>query len=467
MTGLSRRELLGAAIAAGAGGGLAGSAPAAPVGDGKLAVLFRQRVADAGLPGAAAVLIRSGEPPRFLSAGHASLPFEAPVTPETLFHTGSVGKHVTAVAVLRLVDAGQLELKAPIGRYSTIVPKAWREVPLATILAHTSGIPDYGGGIIWDRPFGRAEFVADAGDRPLDFQPGSAWNYCNAAYTLLGYLIEDVSGKSYAALIADLFARAGLRDSRVDDGEAVIARRAEPYEKRDGAWVHAVPMSSSISSVAAGGILMSPRDIPAWKAALAGDRLLSPASRAAMATPFRFRSGRPSFYNMGWEIDAMPGERKFLSHTGSVSGFQCCHFESRAVGVSMMFFCNAETEAHSAIGLELAEAFAPGSTPLALPALADRAPDLTRVAHALLLRDGPLDAAQFAPEMRVLIERFGDAAIEPYREEAAGAGAFALVQDDRTDGIRRRRYRITMGNRSRFATIGHTSKGLIHQIWFL
>lgn len=467
MTGLSRRELMGAAIAAGAGGGLLAPALAAPAGEGSLSTLFRQRIADAGLPGAAVVFIRPGEPPRFLSAGHASLPFQVPVTPDTLFHTGSVGKHVTAVALLRLVDTGRLDLKSPIGRYSTIVPRAWREVPLGTILAHTSGIPDYGGGIVWDRPFARAEFVADAGSRPLDFAPGTAWNYCNAAYTLLGYLIEDMTGESYAAVIADLFARAGLRDSRVDDGEAVIPLRAEPYEKRDGAWVHAVPMSSSISSVAAGGILMSPRDIPAWKAALAEGRLLSPSSRAAMAKPFRFRSGRPSFYNMGWVIDAMPGGETFLWHTGSVSGFNCVHFESRITGVSMMFFCNMETDADIVIAMELVEAFAPGSTPLALPPCADRAPELTRVARALFMREGPLDAAQFAPEMRVMIERFGDAALEPFREDAAGVDAFELVQDDRADGIRRRRYRLTIGSRSRFATISHTSGGLIYEVRFL
>jgi CubicO group peptidase (beta-lactamase class C family) len=462
MTDLSRRELIGAAIAAGAAGSVPALAAAAY--EEAPSALFRRRVVEAGLPGAAAVLIRPGESPQFLCAGHASLPFQVSVTPSTLFHTGSVGKHVTSVAVLRLVDAGRMDLAAPIGRYSTIVPKAWRDVPLGTLLAHTSGIPDYGGGIAWDRPFRRAEFIADAADRPLDFVPGTAWNYCNAAYTLAGYLLEDVTGQSYRALIADLFARAGLRDSRVDDGEAVIPLRAEPYEKKGSPWVHATPMSSTISSVAAGGILMSPRDIPVWKAALAGNALLSPASRAAMATPFPFASGRPSFYNMGWVIDAMPDGAAFLVHTGSVSGFRCFHFESRKTGISMMLYCNAETDAHPAIGMELTEAFAPGSTPLCLPPLADSVPELTAAARAILFRDGPLALAPFAPEMRTRIEQFGEEAVESYRDEPSRPAAFVLVQEMRVGRIRRRHYRLSFERRRVFMTIDYTDGNLIYAV---
>jgi CubicO group peptidase (beta-lactamase class C family) len=465
MTGLSRRELIGAAVAAGAVGSV--PAMAAIAREEALPALFRRRVAEADLPGAAAVLIRPAEPPLFLAAGHASLPFQVPVSPATLFHTGSVGKHVTAVAVLRLVDAGRMDLGAPIGRYSAIVPKAWREVPLGTLLAHTSGIPDYGGDIAWDRPFGRAEFIADAGDRPLAFAPGTAWSYCNAAYTLLGYLLEDVTGESYRALIADLFARAGLRDSRVDDGEAVIPGRAEPYEKRDGAWVHATPMSTSISSVAAGGILMSPRDVPAWKAALAGDRLLFPASRAAMATPFRFKSGRLSFYNMGWTIDALPKERAFRWHTGSVSGFRCFNFESRTTGVAAMLFINAETDRHRAIGVGLVEAFAPGSTPLVLRPIADNDPARTKAARSIITRAERWNTALFAPELRVVVERFGDEAIDIISEEARPVLAFDLVQVERRAGLFRRRYRITTDLGASHLGVDYTPEGLIYAMKML
>src|SRR3546814_6550131 len=134
--------------------------------------MFRARIAETGISGAVAAFMRRGEAPIVLTAGYANLPFQVPVTPDTLFHVGSVGKHITAVAALRLVDSGQLVLNAPIGRYMAAVPPAWRAVPVATILNHSSGIPDYQQ-IIWDRPADRATFFADAAGHPLDFTPGT------------------------------------------------------------------------------------------------------------------------------------------------------------------------------------------------------------------------------------------------------------------------------------------------------
>src|SRR3546814_6890338 len=129
----------------------------------------------------------------------------------------------------------------------------------------------------------------------------------------------DVTGQSYAAHVTAILRGAGLHDARVDDGEAVIAGRAEPYTRDGGVIRHATPMSSSISSVAAGGVLMSARDVPAWAAALWSGKLLSPASLALMQTPVTLTSGRSCFYNMGWFIDALPNGAAYLWHTGSVS----------------------------------------------------------------------------------------------------------------------------------------------------
>src|SRR3546814_15158903 len=91
-------------------------------------------------------------------------------------------------------------------------------------------------------------------------------------------------------------------------------------------------MSSSISSVAAGGVLMSARDVPAWAAALWSGKLLSPASLALMQTPVTQTSGRSCFYNMGWFIDALPNGAAYLWHTGSGSGFRGRHFHALAGG---------------------------------------------------------------------------------------------------------------------------------------
>src|SRR5947207_802277 len=103
--------------------------------------------------GVAVTVARDGEAIGFWSGGYASLPFSVPVTQRTLFHIGSVGKHITALAVMQLVDAGAVALDAPLGRYVKGLPEAWAVVPAHSLLTHTSGLPDYGTVIReWDRP---------------------------------------------------------------------------------------------------------------------------------------------------------------------------------------------------------------------------------------------------------------------------------------------------------------------------
>lgn len=459
---VTRRSLIGGALGASASLAITG-ARAAPGATGNLDQWFRERLAALGIPGGAAAIVRPGQPPQCLTAGLASMPFGVPVGPETLFNIGSVGKHVTAAAVLRLVDAGRVDLDAGIGRYVAGLPQSWQGAPVATILSHSSGLPDWDS-IVWDRPWTRADVLAWTKDRVPDFAPGSAWHYSNAAYTLLGYLIENVTGEPYSAAVGALFRTAGLRDARVDDGEAIVANRAEPYTAVDGTIRHATPMSSSISSVAAGGVLMSARDVPRWSAALWDGSLLSPASMQRMQTPVRLASGRPSYYNMGWVIDRLPGRSPYLWHTGSVSGFRACHYHDPASGLTVMMFVNVDSDAIGAIGLELVEQVAPSGTPASLPVITDRMPDRTALFRSLMLHERPIELARLAPEMRVLAERFGDDALDDYRADIPPLSSVDLVQESRAGGDLRRRYRLTVAGRHDFVTVGYAKDGLIYEI---
>src|SRR5690606_493997 len=101
----------------------------------------------------------------------------------------------------------------------------------------------------------------------------------------------------------------GLQDSRVDDADAVIENRAEPYEWRDQELRHAVRMNGRLSGWTDGGILMSARDIAPWDAAINGDKLVRSQTRTAIFTPVRLNTGRSIPYGFGWSVDANPGGR--------------------------------------------------------------------------------------------------------------------------------------------------------------
>src|SRR3546814_13840052 len=128
-----------------------------------------------------------------------------------------------------------------------------------------------------------------------------------------------------------------------------------------------------------------------------------------MQTPVTLTSGRSCFYNMGWFIDALPNGAAYLWHTGSVSGFRCCHYHALAGGVTAMMFLNVDGDAIGSIGFDLIEAVAPGTTPAWLPAIAERRPDRQRTLRRLYTR-----------EQRSEQRRVGDEEARPGRHMGSG-----------------------------------------------
>src|SRR3546814_12514874 len=103
-------------------------------------------------------------------------------------------------------------------------------------------------------------------------------------------------------------------------------------------------MSTTISSVAAGGILLSAPDFATWKNALAGDALLSDRIRGLTMTPSRFGNGLPCAYTMGWFLDRLTAVRPFRHYRGSVSGLPFQNTEIPSALIANLYLCNAEKE---------------------------------------------------------------------------------------------------------------------------
>ena len=362
--------------------------------------------------GVAVTVVREGEAIGFWGAGYASLPFRVPVTERTLFHLGSVGKHITALAVLQLVDGGSVALDAAVGNYVEGLPATWAAIPVRCLLTHTSGLPDYGRVIRdWDRPQGR-ELILDAvGTLPPLFATDQAWSYSNTNYVVLGWLIEAVSGQPYADYLRDrVLGPAGLPSARVDSAEDVIPDRAEPYEYVDGRFVHAVRLERSVSAAADGGVLFSARDIASWSAALAGERLVSRTLMALATTGALLTSGRQVPYGFGWFVERTAGH-PMQRHAGRVPGFGAflVHLAGPGLWVAVMAD-STPSPPLLLMALTAAEAFSPGSTFLSLPPAGDGRDPRTLRARELLERGGgaPLNPEWFAPEMQVLLRSGGE-----------------------------------------------------------
>ncbi len=366
---------------------------------------FAEAAGRLGIVGAAASIC--GTEDRAIVTGRASIPFDVPVSPATLFHIGSNGKHITAAAVLRLVDQGKLSLDTPIGDIVEGLPTPWRSRRIASLLSHTSGVPEYGG-FDWDRSYDRKAFLALFTKTDPEFEEGAAWTYSNTGYVLLGWAIEDISGKPYRAVIDELFRTLALPSAKVDDAGAAIPMRAEPYDARSQPPRHAIRMAGDVSGWPDGGVLFSARDFPIWNRALDGG-LMSPALRRAMFAPTRLSTDRSVPYGYGLFVDPLRGKPRQW-HGGGVPGFTSWFTRDDQMSIMLMTNVSLDTSARVRhLGNVLIEAVAPGTSLLSLKPQRDAHAALTRTTLAGLVEgEGRRFRLKGSPLSFELVEEFAE-----------------------------------------------------------
>lgn len=243
---------------------------------------------------------------------------DVPNTPETKFRLGSVTKQFTAVAVLQLQQQGQLNLDDTLSTYLPDYPHGDR-ITIENLLNHTSGIPNFTSfddyQQVMRRDLSPPEIIDRFKDMDLGFQPGSQYSYSNSNYVLLGHLIEQISGQSYASFLREhVFDPLGMDDSGYDRRATILSHRAEGYNMNaQGELVNAAFIDMSIP-YAAGALYSTVDDLHKWDRALDTDRLLSASLREQMFTPGK------GDYGYGWIIDEYASHKR-ISHGGGVNGF--------------------------------------------------------------------------------------------------------------------------------------------------
>src|SRR5579863_74098 len=250
--------------------------------------------------------------------GMASLEWQVPNVPDAKFRLGSLTKQFTATLVLLLQQDGKLNINDPVSKYLSDSPPSWAKITLANLLGHTSGIPSFTGFKefpTWSlSPHTPAEEIALFRDKPLDFEPGSKFDYSNSNFIVLGVVIEKVSGKKYGDLLRErIFEPLGMKDSGLDSDELVLPKRAEGY--RPGAHGIEVARSESMTIPwSAGAIYSTTGDLLKWEHGLFEGKVLNAESLKLMTTP-----GKGN-YGLGVFIENHDGVR-VVSHGGGIEGF--------------------------------------------------------------------------------------------------------------------------------------------------
>jgi CubicO group peptidase (beta-lactamase class C family) len=294
------------------------------------------------IPGLALAIIRGGEPTRTSAYGRANLELNVPVTLETVFEIGSITKQFTAACILLLAQDGELSLDDKISRHLASLPPGWSNITVRHLLTHTSGIRNYSGhaGFELTKRLTQAQFIAALAALPVDFAPGEKSKYCNSGYNLLGFIVENVSGKTYWDFLAErIWSPLGMTASTNRDPDIIVRHRADGYIRSKGALRN---RDSDLTDVfSAGAMVSTVGDVVKWNAALETDKLLGTSSRRQRWTPATLNDGSPSPYGLGWRIGEFNG-RTNIGHSGSTSGFSASLQRFPAESLTVIVLCNSD-----------------------------------------------------------------------------------------------------------------------------
>lgn len=238
---------------------------------------------------------------------------------ETIFQLGSITKQFTSAVILKLQEEKKLSVSDKLSKYFPDYPKG-DSITIQQLLTHTSGIYNYTN----DPDFmtnetaksaTREKMMALFKDKPLDFSPGTSWNYSNSGYSLLGYIIEAVTKQPYEQAVRKyIFTPLHMTHSGFDFTHLTSAAKATGYFKMNDKESIAAPIVDSSVSFSAGAIYSTTGDLYLWHQALEHNTVLSKKQQEAAYTPVK------NNYGYGWGIDSIEGKRR-VGHGGGIFGF--------------------------------------------------------------------------------------------------------------------------------------------------
>ncbi len=259
------------------------------------------------------------------SYGLADLENKVPATPDTNFRLASVTKQFTAMAIMRLADAGKLSFDDSITKYFPEFPAYGKSITIRHLLNHTSGLLAYEDLILAGTTIPVLDInvlrLLQQQDKTY-FPPGSQFRYSNTGYALLALIVEQVSGQTFAAFLRqNIFQPLKMEHTLAyESGLSTVANRAFGYTPGNDGFTR-TDQSLTSSVLGDGGIYSSVNDLFHWDQALYGDKLVSKIILDEAFTPGKStRHDTDIQYGFGWFISDYRGLRN-IWHSGNTIGF--------------------------------------------------------------------------------------------------------------------------------------------------
>jgi serine beta-lactamase-like protein LACTB, mitochondrial len=263
---------------------------------------------------------RSGDDLWLAGYGLSDLENFVPAKAVTVYRTASIAKPMLATAVMQLVEAGKLDLDAPVEKYVPGFPQKPWPVTTRLLLAHTGGIRTYHNGEEFSVTHYTSaqdavrQFAAD----DLAYEPGTRYLYTSLGYVLAGAVIEGITGEHFSDYMkAHLFEPAGMRETYLDDVYELIPNRSRGYQCTDGGRILNAQLVDTSNRAPGGGLASTTGDILRFLFAL--PRLVRPESLGVMWKEQTTRDGKGTGYGLGWGVGEWKDKTR-VSHTGGQAG---------------------------------------------------------------------------------------------------------------------------------------------------
>lgn len=290
----------------------------------KVDQVAQQVLDETGVPSASLAIVRDGTIAYTQAYGKARLDPAEAATPAMRYSIGSISKQFTAAAILLLQQQGKLSIDDPVGKYLPDLTRA-NEVTIRMLLSHTSGYQDY-----WPEDYlmppmrepTTSQHILDVwGKKPLDFDPGTKWQYSNTNFVIAGRIVEKISGEPLMQFLEDhVFHPLEMKQVWNSDVTKLGDTDAEGYIRYALGPLRPAPKEGRGWMFAAGELAMPAYDLAQWDISIMNRSLLDPKSYDEMFAPVMLKDGSSSHYGLGLFVRDLSGHA-YYEHSGEVSGF--------------------------------------------------------------------------------------------------------------------------------------------------
>lgn len=421
----------------------------------------RDVLAHTGAPSASIAVVRDGQLVYANAYGNAHIAPPLPATPAMRYSIGSVSKQFTATAILLLAERGKLTLDDKVGRWLPTLTRA-NEVTIRQLLSMTSGYQDY-----WPQdyvmpfmlqPTTAQQIVDRWAKKPLDFEPGTKWQYSNTNYVIAGMIVEKASGMPLVDFLKqNIFTPLHMTSVSIIDEAALGPADPERYLRYALGPLRPAPKEGRGWLFAAGELAMTPSDLARWDMSVIKQSILKPASYRVQQTTVLLTDGTSTGYGLGVGIGRYDGHR-VVSHNGEVSGFttQNTIFPDDKMAIVVTANLDA-TDAPSAIGARAANILLAPTRPANDKAVAQAKQIF------IGLQKGTIDRSLFTANANAY---FSAQALADYASSLGPLGApseVTLTSESLRGGFTARGFRVRCGTKSVTITTFVTPDGKLEQ----